>query len=84
MADPGFAAVVTLMRFQGIGADPDQILHKFGHSQIGVAGDGVAPKDLGLKARSYPDELAVATRQPALRSCATAASCFLARSANAA
>jgi subfamily B ATP-binding cassette protein HlyB/CyaB len=36
-ADQGLAALVTLLRFHGLGADPEQIRHRFGASTIGVA-----------------------------------------------
>jgi ATP-binding cassette, subfamily B, bacterial HlyB/CyaB len=51
--DQGLAVLVTLLRFQGIGADPEQIRHKFGHGKIGVPEMLRCAKDLGLKARSY-------------------------------
>jgi hypothetical protein len=30
ISDPGLAALVMLLRFQGVGADPEQIGHQFG------------------------------------------------------
>src|ERR1700704_3596920 len=51
--DQGLAVLVTLLRFQGIGADPEQIRHKFGHGKIGVPEMLRCAKDLSLKARSY-------------------------------
>jgi subfamily B ATP-binding cassette protein HlyB/CyaB len=51
--DQGLAVLVTLLRFQGIGADPEQIRHKFGHGKIGVPEMLRCAKDLGLKVRSY-------------------------------
>jgi len=36
-ADQGLAALVALLRFHGLGADPEQIRHSFGAKPIGVA-----------------------------------------------
>jgi hypothetical protein len=36
--DPGLAALVMLLRFQGVGADPKQIDHQFGGIPVGVPG----------------------------------------------
>ena len=46
------AAVVLLMRFHGIGADPAQICHRFG-DQFGVPEMLRCAKEFGLKARSF-------------------------------
>ena len=48
----GLAALVLLMRFHGVGADPEQIRHRFGND-IGVAEMLRCAKEFGLKARSY-------------------------------
>ena len=48
----GLAALVLLMRFHGVGADPEQIRHRFGN-EIGVAEMLRCSKEFGLKARSY-------------------------------
>src|SRR5260221_9564313 len=50
-ADTGLAALVMLMRFQGVAAEPDQILHRFGGTAIGVTEMLRCAKDFGLKAR---------------------------------
>jgi len=50
--DPGLAALVMLLRFQGIGADSEQIRHRFGGVRIGVAEMLRCAKDMGLKARA--------------------------------
>ena len=34
--DPGLTALVMLLRFQGVGVDPEQIRHEFGARRIGV------------------------------------------------
>src|SRR6266852_2110867 len=51
-ADPGFLALVMLLRFQGLGADPQQIRHRFGTGPIGIPEMLRCAKELGLKARS--------------------------------
>jgi ATP-binding cassette, subfamily B, bacterial HlyB/CyaB len=48
--DPGLAVLVMLLRFHGVGADPEQIRHRFG-SKIGVTEILRCAKQLGLKAR---------------------------------
>src|ERR1700719_2962794 len=50
-ADAGLAALVMLMRFQGIAAEPDQILHRFGGARIGLTEMLRCAKDFSLKAR---------------------------------
>ena len=51
-AESGLAALVLLLRFHGIAADPDQIRHHFGDA-IGVPEMLRCAKEFGLKARSY-------------------------------
>jgi ATP-binding cassette, subfamily B, bacterial HlyB/CyaB len=48
--DHGLASLVVLLRFQGIGADPEQIRHRFG-TKIGIPEMLRCAKELGLKAR---------------------------------
>ena len=50
-ADPGLKVLVALLRFQGIGADPDQIRHRMGMAKIGVPEMLRYAKELGLKAK---------------------------------
>src|SRR6266850_4798892 len=50
--DPGLAVLVTPLRFQGIGADPEQIRHRMGGIPIGIPEMLRCAKDLGLKARA--------------------------------
>src|SRR5262249_15713566 len=50
--DPGLAALVMLLRFHGLSADPEQIRHRFGRGTIGIPGMLRCAKELGLKARS--------------------------------
>ncbi len=48
----GLAALVLLLRFQGVGADPEQIRHRYGND-VGVGEMLRCAKDFGLKARAY-------------------------------
>jgi subfamily B ATP-binding cassette protein HlyB/CyaB len=50
--NPGLVALVMLLRFHGVGADPEQIRHQFGASAIGVAEMLRCAKELGLKAQT--------------------------------
>ena len=50
--DPGLVALVMLLRFHGIGADPAQIQHRFGATPIGVPEMLRCAKELGLKAQA--------------------------------
>src|SRR5262249_10267624 len=50
--DPGLAALVMLLRFHGLGADPEQIRHRFGRGTISVPEMLRCAKELGLKARA--------------------------------
>ena len=51
--DPGLEALVTLLRLQGIAADPAQIKHRFGGAAIGTAEMLRCAREFGLKARTY-------------------------------
>src|SRR5262245_61634052 len=51
-ADPGLLALVMLSRFHGVGADPEQIRHRFGRGTIGIPEMLRCAKELGLKARA--------------------------------
>src|SRR5215475_1659614 len=51
-ADPGLSALVMLLRFRGLGADPEQIRHRFGRGTIGIPEMLRCAKELGLKARA--------------------------------
>jgi subfamily B ATP-binding cassette protein HlyB/CyaB len=51
--DKGLSVLVTLLRLQGIGADPEQVSHRFGYALIGVPEMLICAKELGLKARSF-------------------------------
>src|SRR6202790_4492490 len=50
-ADTGLAALVMLLRFQGVAAEPDQIRHRFGGIPIGLTEMLRCAKDFKLKAR---------------------------------
>src|SRR3974390_3930909 len=52
ISDPGLAALVMLLSFQGVGIDPEQIRHQFGGIPIGVPEMLRCAKRFGLKARS--------------------------------
>ena len=49
--DPGLIALVMLLRFHGVGADPAQIRHQCGTAAIGTADMIRCAKEFGLKAR---------------------------------
>lgn len=51
-SDPGVVALVMLMRLHGVGADGDQIRHRFGGAPIGVTEMLRCAKEYGLKARA--------------------------------
>ena len=51
-ADQGLSALVALLRFHGVGADPEQIRHRFGTQPIGIPEMLRCAKELGLKAQS--------------------------------
>jgi ATP-binding cassette, subfamily B, bacterial HlyB/CyaB len=51
--DPGLAALVMLLRFHGVGADPEQLRHRLGKDSVGVSDMIRCAKDTGLKVRSY-------------------------------
>jgi ATP-binding cassette, subfamily B, bacterial HlyB/CyaB len=46
--DPGLTVLVALLRFQGIGADPEQVRHRMGMATIGVPEMLRYAKELGL------------------------------------
>jgi subfamily B ATP-binding cassette protein HlyB/CyaB len=52
-ADPGLEALVTLLHFQGVAADREQIRHQLGTDKIGASEILRCARDLGLKARAY-------------------------------
>ena len=50
--DSGLGALVMLLRFHGVGIDPEQIRHQFGAAPIGVPEMLRCAKGFGLKVRS--------------------------------
>src|SRR5882757_2817495 len=56
--DPGLTALVMLLRFHGVGADPAQIRHQCGAAAIGTADMVRCARDLGLKARELKTDWA--------------------------
>src|ERR1700749_3019929 len=50
-SDPGLTVLVALLRFQGVGADPEQVRHRMGMATIGVPEMLRYAKELGLKAK---------------------------------
>src|SRR5947208_4455195 len=67
-SDQGLAALVALLRFHGLGADPEQIRHGFGAKAIGVSEMLRCAKELGMKARAVTTrwERLVRTPMPAI------------------
>ena len=49
--DPGLTALVMLLRFHGVGADPAQIRHQSGTATIGTVDMVRCAREFGLKAR---------------------------------
>src|ERR1700732_711527 len=66
--DPGLIALLMLLRFHGVGADPAQIRHQCGSAAIGIADMIRCAKELGLKARELKTSWArlVTTPLPAI------------------
>jgi subfamily B ATP-binding cassette protein HlyB/CyaB len=50
--DPGLYVLVSMLRFHGIGAAPEQIWHRCGSAAIDVSGMLRCAKELGLKVRT--------------------------------
>jgi subfamily B ATP-binding cassette protein HlyB/CyaB len=48
----GLEALVTLLHFQGVAADREQIRHRLGTNKIGASEILRCAKDFGLKARA--------------------------------
>src|SRR6266481_3422974 len=51
--DSGLGAVLMLLRYHGIGADPGQIQHQFGGVRFGVPEMLRCAKEFGLRARAF-------------------------------
>src|SRR3954452_10030654 len=52
-ADSGLEALMTLLHFQGVAPDREQIRHRLGTSKIGAPEILRCAKDFGLKAKAY-------------------------------
>jgi subfamily B ATP-binding cassette protein HlyB/CyaB len=63
-ADPGLEALVTLLHFQGVAADREEIRHRLGSAEIGTAEMLRCAKDLGLKARAYRSDWSRLAKTP--------------------
>jgi subfamily B ATP-binding cassette protein HlyB/CyaB len=63
-ADPGLEALVTLLHFQGVAADRDQIRHRLGTDTVGAPEILRCAKDLGLKARAHRTKWSRLARTP--------------------
>ena len=62
--DPGLAALVMMMQFQGIAADAAQIRHRIGPHSIGVPDMLRCAKDFGLKVRAFTTTWSRLARTP--------------------
>jgi len=51
LSDPGLISLVMMLRFQGLGVNPEQIRHQFGNAAIGLPEMLRCSKAFGLKAR---------------------------------
>ena len=58
--DSGLEALVTLLHFQGVAADREQIRHRFGTNKIGASEILRCAKDFGLKARACQHQMVAA------------------------
>ena len=63
-ADSGLEALVTLLHFQGVAADREQIRHRLGTAKIGAPEMLRCAKDLGLKTRAYRTDWSRLARTP--------------------
>jgi subfamily B ATP-binding cassette protein HlyB/CyaB len=52
-ADPGLEALVTMLHFQGVPAEAEEIAHRLGTARIGVPEILRCAKDLGIKAKVH-------------------------------
>jgi subfamily B ATP-binding cassette protein HlyB/CyaB len=63
-ADPGLETLVTMLHFQGVAVDAEQIRHRLGTAKIGAPEILRCAKDLGLKARAYRTDWSRLARTP--------------------
>ncbi len=64
LPDPGLVVLIMLLRFNGVGADPEQIRHQFGGVAIGVPEMLRCAKQFNLKARIVTSKWERLTRMP--------------------
>ena len=62
--DPGLTALVMLLRFHGVGADPAQIRHQTGTATLGTADMIRCAREFGLKARELKTNWARLAKTP--------------------
>ena len=62
--DPGLITLMMLLRFYGVGVDPEQVRHQFAGAPIGVPEMIRCAKDFGLKARSLTTSWARLAKTP--------------------
>src|SRR3954468_16959953 len=60
----GLEALVTLLHFQGVAADREQIRHRLGTNKIGASEILRCAKDFGLKARACHTKWSRLARRP--------------------
>jgi ATP-binding cassette, subfamily B, bacterial HlyB/CyaB len=63
-SDPGLYVLVSMLRFQGIGASPEQIWHRCGNVAIDVAGMLRCAKELGLRVKALKTDWARLAKTP--------------------
>src|SRR5262249_36014626 len=63
-ADPGLEALVTMLHFQGVPAEAEQIGHRLGTAKIGVPEILRCAKDLGIKAKIHRTEWSRLAKTP--------------------
>src|SRR5262245_42918512 len=63
-ADPGLEALVTVLHFQGVAADAEQIRHRLGTPKVGAPEILRCAKELGLKTRYYRTDWSRLSRTP--------------------
>src|SRR4051812_22525234 len=64
LVDSGLEALVTLLHFQGVAADREQIRHRMATDKIGASEILRCAKDLGLKARACRSEWSRLAKTP--------------------
>src|ERR1700761_3706527 len=62
--DPGLTALVMLLRFHGVGADPAQIRHQAGTATLGIPEMIRCAREFGLKAREVKTDWARLAKTP--------------------